>query len=440
MAFTLNQHLIPLDVSADINESLEAPVADPLWTLSRQLLMGEFEAEAGGRPVQLESTWTVSPISRARIGEQTVDLEPGRPMESVVEAEGNASSSPAWNSEDLEYRFSVEAGNDQLNARDYEGRDLDWYHFERTEAPEPAPGEATELVQRSIPRRLTLRGLPHPSFWRFEEGGVAFVPERDPMPNALSVLLPEFAFLDANDWFVVPLEGVAGAVQRVRSVRMVDSFGHVTDLAAGIGRQPGDVWRVFTIDHAEGTANADGALLLCPDIAANAQQGAILEEVLFVRDEAANQVWAVELAYQDSSTGLRVDRRDEEAGRIAPPSSAAASATNMARYRLRSELAAHWIPYIARRMRPADPDDAQIYFRRGRTLPEATQAQPQYRTRLVAESWRLREESLPPTGLRVQRLWRFARCSDGTGLFWVARRKHFSPQEHSAGIDFDYLE
>ena len=24
--------------------------------------------------------------------------------------------------------------------------------------------------------------------------------------------------------------------------------------------------------------------------------------------------------------------------------------------------------------------------------------------------------------------------------FWVARRKHFSPQEHSAGIDFDYLE
>ena len=250
MAFTLNQHLIPLDVSADINESLEAPVADPLWTLSRQLLMGEFEAEAGGRPVQLESTWTVSPISRARIGEQTVDLEPGRPMESVVEAESNASTSPAWNSEDLEYQFSVEAGNDQLNARDYEGRDLDWYHFERTEAPEPAPGEVTELVQRSIPRRLTLRGLPHPSFWRFEEGGVAFVPERDPMPNALSVLLPEFAFLDANDWFVVPLEGVAGAVQRVKSVRMVDSFGHVTDLAAGIGRQPGDVWRVFTIDHA----------------------------------------------------------------------------------------------------------------------------------------------------------------------------------------------
>ena len=98
MAFTLNQHLIPLDVSADINESLEAPVADPLWTLSRQLLMGEFEAEAGGRPVQLESTWTVSPISRARIGEQTVDLEPGRPMESVVEAESSASSSTAWNS------------------------------------------------------------------------------------------------------------------------------------------------------------------------------------------------------------------------------------------------------------------------------------------------------------------------------------------------------
>jgi hypothetical protein len=360
-------------------------------------------------------------------------------MDSVVEAEIGGSSSPAWNSEDLEYRFSVDAGTEQLKARDYEGRDLDWYHFERAEAPEPAPGEVTELVQRSIPRRLTLGGLPHPSFWRFEEGGISFVPERDPLPNALSVLLPEFAFLDANDWYVVPLEGLAGTVQRVTSVRMVDTFGHVTDLAAGIGNQPGDGWRIFTIDHAETAAMPDGALLLCPDVAANPQQGAVLEEVLFVRDEGANQVWAVEIAYQDLATGRRVDRRDEEAGRLGPPASAPASGTDLPQYRLRSELAAHWIPYVARRLRPADPDDAQIYFRRGRTLPDASQAQPQYRTRLVAESWRLREESLPPTGLRVQRLWRFARRSDGTGLFWVARRKLFSPQEHSAGIDFDYL-
>ena len=438
MGSTLLQHLMPLDVSADINESLAASVADPLWTLSRQLLMGEFEAEAGGRPVQVESSWTMTPISQARFAEQVVALEPGRPMESVVEAENSAASSPAWNPETLEYRFSVEAGTEQLSAREYEGRDLDWYHFERAPAPERAPGEVTECVQRSIPRRLTLRGLPHPSFWRFEEGGISFLPEHDAMPNALSALLPEFAFLDANDWYVIPLEGVAGTLQRVRAVRMVDTFGHVTDLDADIGPPSDSVWRVFTIAYAQGNANPVGALLLCPDVAANPQQGAILEEVLFVRDEGANQVWAVELAYQDPSTGARVDRRDEEARRLGPPAPAAAG-TELPRFRLRSDLAAHWIPYVARRVRPADPDDAQIYFRRGRTLPEAGPAQPQYRTKVVAESWRLHEEALPPTGLRVQRLWRFARCSDGAGLFWVARRKHFSPQEHSAGIDFDYL-
>jgi len=440
MGRTYDQLMLPQDVSPDIEAALEAQLADPLWGLARQLLMGEFEAESGGRPASVESAWSATPVAHATLGDRELALEPGQPLDSVVEAEEPDGSSPAWNAERLEYRFAVEAGSRRLDAQGYDGRALDWYHFDlgsRTER-EDAPGE--NLVQRAIPGRLASRGMPHPSWWRFEEGGIFFVPESDPLPNALSVLLPEFAFLDSIDWYVVPLEGVAGTLQRIESVRVVDSFGIVTQLRPAIGRRDGETWRVFTLSG-DDPAGEGGALLFCPDIAANPQQGQVLEEVLFVRDEAANLAWAVELAYQDPATGARVDRRDEEAARLPPPAPPVPGA-QPARpsYRLRSELSAHWIPYVPRRLVPADPDHAQIYFRRGRTAADASRAHPQHRTRLVAESWRLQEEALPRTGLRLQRLWRFARKSDGTPLFWVARRKDPHPQEHSAGIEFDFVE
>ncbi len=436
----LLQQLIPQDVRADIDTSLEARLADPLWGLSRQLLLGEFEAESGGRPAQVETSWSSTRVSSAELGDRRVQLAPGRPLESVIEAEDDHGDAAAWDPAALEYRFSVHAGQNELRAKDYEGRDLDWYHFERVQHADVGEQQEEELVQRSIPTRLSWRGLPHPSWWRFEEGGVHFVPERDPLPNALSALLPEFAFLDANDWYVIPVEGVAGALQRIQSVRMVDSFGIVTRLEPGIGRRPGESWRVFTLTEADASRASDEALLLCPDIAASLQQGDVVEELLFVRDEAANQAWAVELAYQDPATGARVDRRDEEARRLpAPHQGAAAAPQGLPSFRLRSELAAHWIPYVPRRVAPDDPDNAQLYFRRGRTLADASHARPQFRTKLVAESWRVLEESLPRTGLRLQRVWRFARHNDGSPLLWLARRKDFHPREHSAGIELDYL-
>src|SRR5262249_39460168 len=160
-----------------------------------------------------------------------------------------------WNAESLEYRFSVQAGSRRLDARGYDGRALDWYHFEMAAERGREGGAAPKHVQRAIPGRLAWRGMPHPSWWRVEEGGIFFVPESDPLPNALSVLLPEFAFLDSNDWYVVPLEGEAGTLQRVESVRVVDSFGVTTELQPAIGRRDGETWQVFTLP---GEGDGDG--------------------------------------------------------------------------------------------------------------------------------------------------------------------------------------
>jgi hypothetical protein len=96
----------------------------------------------------------------------------------------------------------------------------------------------------------------------------------------------------------------------------------------------------------------------------------------------------------------------------------------------------HWIPYLPRRIAGAG---AQIYLRRGRTDEHATASEPQYRSAVVGESWRLEEHEVPRTGIRVRRGWRFARGFDGRPHFWIGRRKEPVSGERTAAVEFDFL-
>src|SRR3954469_19719732 len=64
----------------------------------------------------------------------------------------------------------------------------------------------------------------------------------------------------------------------------------------------------------------------------------------------------------------------------------------------------------------------------------------QFRSQLVAESWRLDEHEVPRTGLRVRRPYRYARGSDGQELFWIGRQKDPSAAIASPTLRFDFLE
>src|SRR4051794_33358076 len=79
-----------------------------------------------------------------------------------------------------------------------------------------------------------------------------------------------------------------------------------------------------------------------------------------------------------------------------------------------------------------------MYLRRARTTEDL--ANIQFRSQLVAESWRLDEHEVPRTGLRVRRLYRYARGSDGQELFWIGRQKDTSAAIASPTLRFDFLE
>jgi hypothetical protein len=84
--------------------------------------------------------------------------------------------------------------------------------------------------------------------------------------------------------------------------------------------------------------------------------------------------------------------------------------------------------------------NGETYLRRGRTLPDATAANPQYRGRIVAEAWRLNEEEVPRSGIRVRRIFRYAPGSDGALHFWIGRHKDASPRIARPLLKFDYLD
>ena len=100
----------------------------------------------------------------------------------------------------------------------------------------------------------------------------------------------------------------------------------------------------------------------------------------------------------------------------------------------------HWIPYIPRKNMPNAALSGEMHLRRGRTDEAATRTDPQYQSRIVAESVRLNEEEIPRSGLRVRRIARYARGSDGTQHVWIGRLKESGQRTMLPGLRFDFIE
>jgi hypothetical protein len=88
------QRLEPQTRNPLLEDALSAPVADPLWLLGRQSLVGEFDGRDAGSPVQVDAELTSRPVSAYRLGGVDVpDVEIGSygpedtPLETIVERE-----------------------------------------------------------------------------------------------------------------------------------------------------------------------------------------------------------------------------------------------------------------------------------------------------------------------------------------------------------------
>lgn len=427
MATRLLQQLLGNNISPNLNEALAARVKDPLWFLARQWQSGEFEAENGGKPSTIRFSARTDPFQSVTLGnEPPVVVTGAEPLDALVEAEEN-DAAPAWEPTQLDYGFALTSQTRQAVASDYTGKGLDWYHFDNF-TNVGASSQAVETVEMT-PNQMGFRGAPYPRWWRFEDSEEDFDAAADPEPNVLSMLLPEFFYVDVNNWYLVPAPVKSGSFREITSLTVSDSFGVTTTLNPVADQN----WQVFTLNGLAGNANT--SVLMAPNIAIDVVDNDIIEDVRFVRDEGSNLIWAFEQVYTLPG-GERVINNDSKAKSIAT----AIDPNAMAAFHLSSETADAWIPYVPRHIDQNNGLGQEVRLRRGRTRETANAANPQYKSKVVAESKYLNEEEIPRTGLRVRRVHRYARGSDGKPWFWVGRSREAGRASSLPGLRFDYLD
>jgi hypothetical protein len=72
--------------SNDFSRGIQARIADPLWMLTRQWQVGEFQGEDAGSPVQVEMAYETQSVETVKLGSQVIELRQN-PLETLVEQE-----------------------------------------------------------------------------------------------------------------------------------------------------------------------------------------------------------------------------------------------------------------------------------------------------------------------------------------------------------------
>ncbi|MCB1021471.1 MAG: hypothetical protein H6509_00725 [Bryobacterales bacterium] len=337
---------------------------------------------------------------------------------------------PCWRNGPLEYQFRVAAplreGELGLDASEYRGGTLDWYHFRRTPRASAlsAAGQPRRKNITVLPAPLRFNGMPAPRFWTIEDDSVSFGDLAAAPEDLVRSVVGAFSAVYNNDWLSVPCVLPAGTLARVESLTVFDDYGdkHEIHSAAALDG-PGRVWRFFEIEGDDGpdardkTARRAPLMLLAPALA-DVEEGPALERVDFLRDQAANLGWAIERKALGAS-GRPLDR-DAHSGKLEPPDSEQEWS-----YRAYSLVKANWIPFTPVRLEQGAA--AQTHLRRSRmALPppglSLEELLPLGKILDASAPLRVHEEAIPDAGLRVDRRYQRTRDANGRIHLWIGRR------------------
>lgn len=204
----------------------------------------------------------------------------------------------------------------------------------------------------------------------------------------------------------------------------------------------GTRWRMFALDLDSASTVvpssnppisdlASAKLLVVAPNGVGILDSANIEDVLLLRDEAADMAWGVERSALGPS-GQLVDRKlawKTGLPHIAPP-----SGNNLPNYRLGSTVPDYWIPFLPV---PAGATGATVELRRGK-LPTATTGP--IGQILAAPGLSIFLEELPREGVHLARCYRYARGIDGSTYLWIGRDISAGTGEGRSGLRFDFLE
>ncbi len=349
--------------------------------------------------------------------------------------QGAPDSGGAWTTTRLEHRFWLRFGHGAdavvVEATEFSGGATRWHHLRWVpDATVRLPGDdqlAGPVEREDVMLATPLRypGQPADRYWQLEEGSID-VAAIEAQPHDLARLcLAEFALVSGDDWLIVPVDGLAGAVNRIISVRVRTTFGEDIEIPDASGERRGRGFRMFEVTADDGR-ELDG-ILLAPT-GPSALTGAAVEEVAFVRDENANLAWAVEAVVPGRSGDGRQRRSEPQSVRPKPPPD---REPDDVLYELTVPVPKHWIPLVPVRLAPAT-----VGLRKGAMLDDD---QPVPAAGLLLEPTPLTfpPEEIPREGVTVRAVPALARRRDGSYARWVGHRVRVGRGEASSGFASD---
>lgn len=374
----------------------------------------------------------------------------------------------AWIPSRLEYRFRCSApareGAKTLAAEEYYQGHLDWYGVdfdpETSEGTgSPVEGNPAIVTRVVLPTPVAFDGMPNTRWWAFEDAKTNFGDVKPDTTDLAKLMLIEFGLVFVNDWFVVPFVLPAGSFAHVDGIVVKDVFGERTWIdPAGSGLDDDwQRWAMFlTSVRGKGTQLADTSLTLLP-VASRVEESKPLEEVMLVRDEVANMVWAIETAVPlatgeaergvEAARALRAYFESDVVARLGPvPTSPPTAPTAAVRYELMNGVPENWIPFIPVHR---ENETRSIQLQRAamlRILPGDDRRpfrKVEPRTALMREglarreTYFIHEEEVPRAGIVVRQSYQRTRWRDGRAWVWIGARKQTGRGEGHSGLAFD---
>jgi len=347
----------------------------------------------------------------------------------------------SWDAERLEYKFTLATSSDPaatvLDANEYRGGRLDWHSFDVRAVTAPTGFTALPDIN-VLPTGIRFRGMPNARWWEFEDASVDMGSVDAGASDAARLALLEFALLYGNDFYAVPLRLPVGSLTRVKSLIVADTFGMrlaVGSATRGTQRVGADRWTMFTLSQRQPGTIGGGVpadLLFLPPIAGPAIASELVEDVLLLRDEMANLVWAIERSCEGDD-GVARDRA--EANIRAIPTANSPPDLPGLRYQLGTSVPANWfplVPFTANGELRLDLQRMADQLNNPQAVPRGTFL------RLPAPP--LHEEEVPREGARLSRDYVLSRWVDGSSVLWSRRRKRVGRGEGSSGLRFDVTE
>lgn len=359
----------------------------------------------------------------------------------------------AWKQKQLAHEFTVHhkktanQSHFSLHAPDYQSGHLDWYSFDTANVDSPVSNPTTAF-EELIPTNVSFPSLPNKRLYSFEDSKIDLTKMNVDAGELMKTMLIDFALVSGNDWYTIPMKMTPGELCWVNRIEVQDVFGVTTiikndkDAGPRLDEHGLKVWDIFKIRNKniapEDYADEKHFLFLAPATTMRLESEP-LEEILFLRDEYANMVWALERRVSNAMGKPRdgFDLHLEVKGPFINPDT---TVREHPLFRLASTVPSNWIPFLPKH---ADASNTEIVLKQAMmmknedaTAPEPVKPLTWLLDKDITEVW---EEAIPRAGVRVQITNQRVRWTDGKTYVWRGRKVLAGRGEGNSGLHFDYL-